>query len=90
MIKAIKFMAGWCGPCKVYAPQFAQAVADAGIESEEYDVDEYPNVASAFGITTVPTTLLVCGEDIQEKIVGVVKADELVKFVEKVGEACSR
>nr|2YOI_A Chain A, LECA THIOREDOXIN [synthetic construct]2YOI_B Chain B, LECA THIOREDOXIN [synthetic construct] len=53
----VDFFATWCGPCKMIAPFFEEL-------SEEYpdkvvfikvDVDEVPDVAAKYGITSMPT-----------------------------------
>lgn len=55
----IDFYASWCGPCKVMAPTL-QTIADeykGKINVYKVDVDAQKELASAFGITGIPTLL---------------------------------
>jgi thioredoxin 1 len=55
----IKLSASWCGPCKAYAPAFAEATKDVSIAKvHNIDVDDYPEVAQHFNLRGVPTTIL--------------------------------
>ena len=56
----LDFWAVWCGPCKMIAP-----IVDAIAEEREdilvgkVNVDEEMELASAFGIASIPTVVLV-------------------------------
>lgn len=55
----IDFYASWCGPCKVMAPTL-QTIADeykGKINVYKVDVDAQKELASAFGISGIPTLL---------------------------------
>lgn len=58
----VYFTATWCGPCKLMAKTtFADPAVIADLEAVSrvlIDIDAQPTVASAFGITAVPTFLL--------------------------------
>jgi thioredoxin len=57
----IDFWATWCGPCKQFAPVF-EAVAlerSAGLSFAKVDVDENPELASRFGVMSIPTIVVV-------------------------------
>jgi thioredoxin 2 len=51
------FWAPWCGPCKIFAPTFAQAAgARAGkAVFAKIDTQAYPQAAEAFSIRGIPT-----------------------------------
>ena len=56
----IDFWATWCGPCKMIAPVIAEIAA----EHPEWkvckvNVDEEGTLAARFGITNIPTVLLI-------------------------------
>ena len=56
----VDFFATWCGPCKMTAPHVAR-LADAYKDSVKVcklDVDEAPDVAQRFGISSIPTILV--------------------------------
>jgi thioredoxin 1 len=56
---AIKFFATWCGPCKLYAPVFERtATRHPDLNFYEVDVDEAPSIREWFGVSSVPTTII--------------------------------
>lgn len=55
----IDFYADWCGPCKMVSP-FVDQIAE---ENPQYlvakiNVDEEPELASAFGVSSIPTLVV--------------------------------
>lgn len=57
MKKFIYFSAPWCGPCRMFGPVM-QRIADSGIPVEKIDVDKAPQVAAAYMVKNIPTTVL--------------------------------
>ena len=57
----IDFYATWCGPCKMMAPMVESlAVKYAGkIDFYKVDIDQEPELASVFGIRSIPTFLFI-------------------------------
>ncbi|NWJ48034.1 MAG: thioredoxin [Chloroflexi bacterium] len=56
----VDFWATWCGPCKMLSPTLEQ-IADEKIgklKVVKMDVDDNPEVASKFGILSIPTMIL--------------------------------
>lgn len=60
----IDFYATWCGPCRMLAPRLEQLSRDyAGrIDFYKVDVDRENELASLFGINSVPSLLFVPGD----------------------------
>ena len=58
MKKFIYFSAPWCGPCKMFGP-IMERVSQSGIPVEKINVDNAPQVAAAYMVKSVPTTILV-------------------------------
>ena len=81
----IDFWAVWCAPCKMFAPTFQK------LQHEYYqdfifakiNVDENPNIAQYFGITSIPTTLFIKGGQVLRKEVGVMNYDPMKQLLEK-------
>ena len=71
MLEVKKFSASWCGPCKTLAPTFNEVKNSfTGVLFNEYDIDDSSDVASQFGIRSVPTVLLVKDGKEVKRIVG--------------------
>lgn len=58
----VDFFATWCGPCKIVAPAFADlAKKYPAVRFLKIDVDECGEIASQYGIRTIPTFVLFRG-----------------------------
>ncbi|TKA78564.1 hypothetical protein B0A55_02806 [Friedmanniomyces simplex] len=70
----VDFYATWCGPCKVISPIFEQL---ASAESKpgritfcKVDVDAQREVAGTYGISAMPTFLILKGSSVKETVRG--------------------
>jgi len=57
MKKFIYFSAPWYGPCRQFGPVMSR-IAQSGIPVEKIDVDKAPQVAAAYTVKSIPTTVL--------------------------------
>ncbi len=55
--------APWCGPCRAMAPMFERAAheLEPGVRLLKLNADTAPSVSSRFGISGIPTLLLMQG-----------------------------
>lgn len=80
----IDFWAAWCGPCKMLSPvvdEIAQEVTDAKIG--KVNVDEQPELASAFQVRSIPTLAVVRSGKLINTTVGVQSKADILKMLEE-------
>ena len=65
--------APWCGPCRMLAPTIEQLAEEkAGtIKVAKLNVDENPQIATKFGIMSIPTMLIFKDGEVADRLVGV-------------------
>ena len=76
MIKFIDFYADWCGPCKVMAPVFDEIEGEyeGKIEFQKVDVESESDMASKFGVMSIPTfVILKDDKEVDRKVGGMPK-----------------
>lgn len=56
----IDFWAEWCGPCKQFGPVYEKAAeANPDLVFGKVDTEALPELAQAFGISSIPTLMIV-------------------------------
>ena len=68
----VDFWASWCGPCKMLSPVVDEiAEESADIIAGKINVDEQPELASQFGVMSIPTLVVFKDGKVHNKTVGV-------------------
>nr|ACG30704.1 thioredoxin M-type [Zea mays]ACG40204.1 thioredoxin M-type [Zea mays] len=81
----VEFWAPWCGPCRMIAPVIDELAKDyAGkITCCKVNTDDSPNVASTYGIRSIPTVLIFKGGEKKESVIGAVPKSTLTTLIDK-------
>jgi thioredoxin 1 len=67
----VDFWAEWCGPCKMVAPILEEIAAGSeNLVIAKLNVDENPQTAASYGITSIPTMSVFQGGQIVKTIIG--------------------
>ncbi|MGB3513783.1 MAG: thioredoxin [Microcoleaceae cyanobacterium] len=81
----VDFWAPWCGPCRMVAPVVEEISLQyqGKLKVVKVNTDENPNVASQYGIRSIPTLMIFKGGQRVDMVVGAVPKTTLANTIEK-------
>ena len=85
----VDFSATWCGPCQKIAPIVEQLAEEFSGRAKvaKVDVDTNQELATQYGIMSVPTLLIIKGGEIVNKWIGFTSKQTLVDALEAAIQA---
>lgn len=80
----VDFWAEWCGPCKMIAPSVEELANELEGKAKigKVDVDSNQEVASKFGIRSIPSLLIFKNGEVVDQIVGAVPKNQIQSKLE--------
>ena len=79
----LDFWAVWCGPCKMIAPLLEQVAAQReDVVIGKVDVDSEMELAMEFGISSIPTLVVVKNGAPAAKAVGYMPLESILKLLD--------
>ena len=85
----VDFWAPWCGPCRMVAPVVEEIAAQylERLKVVKVNTDENPQIASQYGIRSIPTLMIFKDGQKVDMVVGAVPKTTLSNTLEKYLEA---
>ncbi len=79
----IDFWATWCGPCKMLAPIIAEIAEEneGKVKVCKVDVDEQPELAAAFRVSSIPTVIVMKDGKVTNMSVGYRPKDQITALL---------
>ena len=78
----LDFWAPWCGPCRMVVPIVEEIAGERpDIKVGKINVDEEAELASQFGIMSIPTLVVIKGGEIVNQMVGARAKEEILALL---------
>jgi thioredoxin 1 len=83
VLAIVDFWAPWCAPCHMIAPILREIAADydGQLKVAKLDVDQNPQVATQFGVMSIPTMILFKDGEAVERLIGYMPKERLLERI---------
>jgi thioredoxin 1 len=80
----IDFWAPWCGPCRMLEPTIDEIsrTAPEDVVVGKINIDEEPELASQYGVMSIPTLIVFKNGEVSSKAVGVRPKDAILDMLD--------
>lgn len=76
----VDFYADWCGPCRMQSDILLELDKQKNVNILKVNIDKFPDLASKYQITSIPTLLFFQNNNIKNKEIGVRNLEELLEL----------
>ena len=85
----VDFFAEWCGPCRMLSPVMEQLAEEyeGKVKLVKLNVDQAPELASSYGINSIPALLYFKNGQVKGTSVGFVRKEDLESKLSAWGRA---